>query len=149
MTAKPPLRKEYVKILVVDDTAAMRLRMKTVLGQMGFMGVTTVGDGEHGKGQVTSNKFHLILCDWQMPIMSGINFLKFVREQPEAKGTIFMMVTSEAAPEKVKEAIQAGVNGYIVKPYTDKDISTKIKAALKGVLVEEELNRIPILETQE
>ncbi|QPJ65722.1 MAG: response regulator [Candidatus Nitrohelix vancouverensis] len=118
------------KVLVVDDSAVMRQIIKNTLKQLGFGAgnLTEAEDGAAGLKKLEENGVDLVISDWNMPKMTGIEFLKAVRGSASLKGTNFIMVTSEADKEKIMEAVQAGVNQYIVKPFNAKQLEEKISA---------------------
>ena len=118
------------KVLVVDDSAVMRQIIKNTLKQLGFGAgnLTEAEDGAAGLKKLEENGVDLVISDWNMPKMTGIEFLKAVRGSATLKGTNFIMVTSEADKEKIMEAVQAGVNQYIVKPFNAKQLEEKISA---------------------
>lgn len=124
---------EAKKILVVDDSSVMRQIIKNTLKQLGFGAdnLTDAEDGSMGLKRATEGGFDLIISDWNMPKMTGIEFLKAVRADGTIKGTPFLMVTSEADKDKIVEAVQSGVSQYIVKPFNANQLEEKIKAIFK------------------
>jgi two-component system chemotaxis response regulator CheY len=127
--------KPDLKILVVDDFPTMRRIVKTLLKQNGFNNFTEAEDGEKGYRALQEHgDFELIVSDWNMPNMTGLEFLKTVRADPKFKHLPFLMVTAEAEKENIIEAVKAGVSNYIVKPFTGlalKDKLEKIDQMLK------------------
>lgn len=121
---------EGKKVLVVDDSSVMRQIIKNTLKQLGFEvgGLTDAEDGQMGLKRAQEGGLDLIISDWNMPKMTGIEFLKAVRGDGAIKGIPFLMVTSEADKEKIVEAVQAGVSQYIVKPFNANQLEEKIKA---------------------
>jgi len=119
---------EGKKVLVVDDSAVMRQIIKKNLKELGFSDLTEAEDGAAGLKKAGEAAFDLIVSDWNMPNMTGLEFLKAVRTDAGLKGVAFIMVTSEADKEKIMEAVQAGVNQYIVKPFNAVQLEEKIKA---------------------
>ncbi len=119
---------EGKKVLVVDDSAVMRQIIKKNLKELGFTDLTEAEDGAAGLKAAGEGGFDLIVSDWNMPNMTGLEFLKAVRADGALKGVAFIMVTSEADKEKIMEAVQAGVNQYIVKPFNAVQLEEKIKA---------------------
>lgn len=119
---------EGKKVLVVDDSAVMRQIIKKNLKELGFTDLTEAEDGAAGLKKAGEGPFDLIVSDWNMPNMTGLEFLKAVRADAGLKGIAFIMVTSEADKEKIMEAVQAGVNQYIVKPFNAVQLEEKIKA---------------------
>ncbi|MGK0179880.1 MAG: two-component system chemotaxis response regulator CheY [Nitrospinales bacterium] len=119
---------EGKKVLVVDDSAVMRQIIKKNLKELGFTELSEAEDGAAGLKKAGEEPVDLIVSDWNMPNMTGLEFLKAVRADAKIKGTAFIMVTSEADKEKIMEAVQAGVNQYIVKPFNAMQLEEKIKA---------------------
>jgi len=117
-----------MKIMLVDDSQTMRNVEKKVLGQLGYTDVVEASDGQDALSKVGAEKPDLILLDWNMPNMDGLAFLKKFRESDKA--TPVVMVTTEAEKSRVVEAIKAGVNNYVVKPFTPDGLSTKIQETL-------------------
>jgi two-component system, chemotaxis family, chemotaxis protein CheY len=116
-----------MRILVVDDSKAMRNLVKTVLRKAGFHNLAEAEDGEEAWSLLTKQEFDLLMSDWNMPHMDGISLLRKVRESEELKVLPFLMVTAEGFKENVIEAVEAGVNGYIVKPFSPQAIEAKIE----------------------
>lgn len=119
-----------IKILIVDDFATMRRILKNILKQLGFTNVTEADDGTTALDLLKSNSFDLIISDWNMPKMTGLDLLKTVRATPEYKDIPFLMVTAEAQKQNVIDAVQAGVSNYVVKPFTADQISEKLTKIL-------------------
>lgn len=116
-----------MKVLVVDDFATMRRIIKGVLRQIGLKNFREAEDGKEALQLMKSEKFDLVLCDWNMPGMPGIELLKLVRADDELKDTPFVMVTAEAQKENILEAVKSGVSNYIVKPFTANAVEEKLK----------------------
>jgi len=119
-----------IKILVVDDFATMRRIVKNVLKQIGFTNITEADDGTTALEQLKSGSFDLIISDWNMPKMTGLDLLKTVRGMDEYKNIPFLMVTAEAQKQNVVEAVQAGVSNYVVKPFTADQLTEKLEKIL-------------------
>ena len=117
---------KYMKILVVDDFATMRKVIRNLLKQVGYNNITEAEDGVVALRILKSQKVDFIISDWNMPNMSGIEFLKAVRVGNELSGLPFLMVTAEALKENVVQAVKAGVSNYIVKPFTAEVLNEKI-----------------------
>ena len=116
-------------IMVVDDFSTMRRIVKTCLRQIGFENVTEAEDGAVALQKLkVSGPFSLVISDWNMPNMMGIDLLKAVRSDDKLKTIPFVMVTAEAQQENVIEAARAGVSNYIVKPFTADALQTKLEA---------------------
>ena len=116
-----------IKVLVVDDFATMRRIVKGVLKQLGFIDIIEAVDGDVALKALQKEKVGLIVSDWNMPNMSGLDLLKAVREDDDLKGIPFLMVTAEAQKQNVLDAVQAGVSNYVVKPFTAEQISEKLE----------------------
>ncbi len=116
-----------IRILVVDDFPAMRRIIKNVLKQLELKNIAEADDGKSAMVQIEKDKFDLIISDWNMPGMTGIDLLRKVRELDDHGNTPFLMVTAEGQKEKVIEAIQSGVSNYIVKPFTPEQMKEKIE----------------------
>ena len=115
-----------MKVLVVDDFAAMRRILKNVLGQIGLTNIIEADDGTTAIDVLKDNKIDLIVSDWNMPKMSGLDLLKTVRSNEDTKDTPFLMVTAASQKDDVLEAVQAGVSNYIVKPFTADTVKEKL-----------------------
>ncbi len=122
---------EGKKVLVVDDSSVMRQIIKKNLKELGFGDISDAEDGAAGLKKLGEGAIDLVVSDWNMPKMTGIEFLKAVRADANLKGTNFLMVTSEADKEKIMEAVEAGVNQYIVKPFNANQLEEKIQAIFK------------------
>ena len=120
-----------MKILIVDDFASMRRIIKGSLHKIGYTNVIEAEDGDKALKKLQEEKIGLIMCDWNMPNMTGIEVLKRMRSDEKLKNTPFIMVTAEGQKENVLEAIHAGANHYIIKPFTPETLSEKIKLVLK------------------
>ncbi|MDQ1330867.1 MAG: two-component system, chemotaxis family, chemotaxis protein CheY [Thermodesulfobacteriota bacterium] len=116
-----------VKVLVVDDFATMRRIVKNILKQIGFTDIVEAEDGKSALKMLQNDKFGLIMCDWNMPEMPGIELLGRIRADEQLKGIPFVMVTAEAQKENIMDAVKAGVNSYIVKPFTAEIVEQKLK----------------------
>lgn len=116
-----------MKILVVDDFATMRRILKNILKQIGFTDLHEADDGSTALEELKRSKYDLIIADWNMPKMTGIELLRAVRASDEYKDIPFLMVTAEAQKQNVIEAVKAGVSNYVVKPFTADQISEKLK----------------------
>lgn len=116
-----------IKVMIVDDFATMRKIIKNILAQLGFKDVIEADDGTTALELLKKQKVDLIISDWNMPKMSGIDFLKAVRSDASLRDVKFIMVTAEAQKENVLEAIKNGVNQYIVKPFTPETLKEKLE----------------------
>ena len=122
-----------IKILVVDDFPTMRRIVKTLLKQIGYPDLLEAEDGAKALATLKENaSIGMVVSDWNMPNMTGLELLKAVRADPKLKHLPFLMVTAEAEKENIVEAVKSGVSNYIVKPFTAellKDKMDKIFAA--------------------
>lgn len=124
------------KVLVVDDFKTMR---KLVMSALAGLGLTKVVEAEDGADAVplvesaaqTGDPFGLIVSDWNMPRMQGIDLLRAVRANPATAKTPFLMVTAEADQKNIVEALTVGVSNYIVKPFSPATFAEKIQAVYK------------------
>ncbi len=122
-----------MKILLVDDSRTIRNIQKNVLGQLGHADtdIAEAADGVEALKALASDRPDLVLIDWNMPNMDGLTLVQKIREKD--KGLALIMVTTEAEKSRVLEAIKAGVNNYVVKPFTAEALSAKIEQALAKV----------------
>ena len=117
-----------LKVLVVDDMSTMRRIIKNVLKQIGFSDLIEAENGQDALNKLkTDGGFGLVVSDWNMPVMPGIDFLRAVRADPDIKHLPFLMVTAEAQKENIIEAVQAGVSNYVVKPFTAEALKEKLE----------------------
>jgi len=119
---------KQMPILIVDDFATMRKIVKTGLRQLGFENVTEAEDGKIAWDKMQALEFALVISDWNMPNMMGIDLLRAVRGSDKTKKVPFLMITAEAQKENVLEAAKAGVSNYIVKPFTADQLQAKLEA---------------------
>ncbi len=116
-----------MKVLVVDDFATMRRIVRNVLKEIGFTNIIEADDGKTALKELKKEKFDLILCDWNMPEMHGLELLNRIRSDDKLEDIPFVMLTAEAQKEYILEAVKAGVNNYVVKPFTAETISEKLE----------------------
>jgi two-component system, chemotaxis family, chemotaxis protein CheY len=119
---------EGKKVLVVDNSKIMRQIIMRFLKELGFSDPVEAENGLVGLKKVAEEQVDLIVSDWNNSSMTGLDFLKAVRADAKLKGIAFIMVTSEANKEKIMEAVNAGVNQYIVKPFNAMQLEEKINA---------------------
>jgi two-component system, chemotaxis family, chemotaxis protein CheY len=117
-----------IPILIVDDFSTMRRILKSCLRQLGFENVTEAEDGQVALSKLQASEFKLVISDWNMPNMMGIDLLKAVRADEKLKVLPFLMVTAEAQKENILEAAKAGVSNYIIKPFTADSLQQKLEA---------------------
>lgn len=115
-----------IKILIVDDFSTMRRIIKNLLRDLGFTNTSEADDGNTALPMLKDGDFEFVVTDWNMPIMQGIDLLKEIRKDPKLKHLPVLMVTAEAKRDQIVEAAQAGVNGYIVKPFTAGTLKEKL-----------------------
>ena len=115
-----------LKILVVDDFATMRRIVKNILKQLGYTEILEADDGTSALDVLKHEKIDLIISDWNMPKMQGIDLLKAVRASDEWKDIPFLMVTAEGKKEQVIEAVKNKVNNYIIKPFAPETMIEKL-----------------------
>lgn len=115
-----------MKILIVDDFSTMRRIIKNLLRDLGFNNAQEADDGNTALPMLQNGNFDFLVTDWNMPGMSGIDLLKAVRADTRLASVPVLMVTAESNREQIIEAAQAGVNGYIVKPFTAVTLKEKI-----------------------
>ena len=116
-----------MKILSVDDFSTMRRIIRTLLKQLGYRNVIEADDGTTALGMLREEPVDMIISDWNMPHMTGLELLKAVRADSRLQKIPFLMVTAEAEKANIIAAVQAGVNNYIVKPFTAELLQQKIE----------------------
>lgn len=114
-------------VLVVDDFATMRRIIRNILRDLEFKKILEAEDGTAAVDILKTQKVDLIISDWNMPKMTGLELLKWVRSNEDTKDIPFLMVTAEAQKENVIEAIKAKVSNYIVKPFTAQTLAEKLE----------------------
>lgn len=122
---------QNMKILVVDDFSTMRRIIRNILKEIGYTNVDEADDGSTALEKLKAGGFQFVITDWNMPNMPGIELLKAIRQDDALKHTPVLMVTAEAAKENVVIAVQAGVNNYIVKPFTAAALKERIDLILE------------------
>lgn len=115
-----------MKILIVDDFSTMRRIVKNLLRDLGFTNTSEADDGLTALPMLQTGKFDFLVTDWNMPGMQGIDLLKAVRADANLASLPVLMVTAESKKDQIVEAAQAGVNGYVVKPFTAATLKEKI-----------------------
>jgi two-component system chemotaxis response regulator CheY len=118
-------------ILVVDDFSTMRRIVRNLLKEIGYVNSDEAEDGERALQKLRSEKFDLVLSDWNMPNMTGIDLLKAIRADDAIKDIPVLMITAEARKENIIDAAEAGASGYIVKPFTANTLDEKLKKIMK------------------
>jgi len=125
--------KKDIKILVVDDFSTMRRIIKNLLRDLGFTNVDEADDGRTALPILKQGRIEFLITDWNMPGMTGIDLLKEVRSDPELAHIPVLMVTAEAKREQIIAAAQAGVNGYVIKPFTAVVLKEKIEKIFERI----------------
>jgi two-component system, chemotaxis family, chemotaxis protein CheY len=120
-----------MKILAVDDFPTMRRIVKTLLRQLGYTNVAEAEDGQAALTKLQQEKFDLVLLDWNMPKMTGLELLKAMRADATLQHIPVVMITAEGRKEDVLEAVKAGVNNFIVKPFTAETLEEKLAKVLE------------------
>ena len=115
-----------IKILIVDDFSTMRRIIKNLLRDLGYNNTFEADDGSTAWPMIENGDFDFVITDWNMPIMQGIDLLRKIRADAKLKSLPVLMVTAEAKRDQIIIAAQAGVNGYIVKPFTADTLKEKI-----------------------
>jgi two-component system chemotaxis response regulator CheY len=113
-------------VLVVDDASAMRRIVRGLLKELGFKNIREADNGQVALDELKKRKADLVVSDWNMPEMSGIDLLRAIRGDETLKNIPVLMVTAEAKKENILAAIQAGVNNYIVKPFNAQTLQEKL-----------------------
>lgn len=122
-----------MKILVVDDFSTMRRIIKNLLKELGFTNIDEADDGVTALPMLQQGQYDFLVTDWNMPGMTGIDLLKNVRADPVLAHLPVLMVTAEAKREQIIMAAQAGVNGYVVKPFNGPTLKEKIDKIFERV----------------
>lgn len=127
-----------LKVLIVDDMETMRAMLNNYLTDMGFKRIVMATDGTEAVTKLkdslkTNDPFHIIICDWDMPNMNGIDFLKFCQSDEKFKNIPVIFVTVEGNQKNILEAITHGVADYIVKPYTQSLLQSKLQRVMNRI----------------
>lgn len=120
-----------LRVLVVDDHKTMIRIIKNLLVQLNIENIDEANDGQEALRKLAASKYDMVLSDWNMLPMTGLELLRCVRNDPTYghRNVPFVMITAEAKPENVMEAKAAGVDNYVIKPFNAETLETKIKAA--------------------
>ena len=119
-----------LKFLVVDDFSTMRRIIKNLLHDLGYSNVTEADDGKTALPMLQAGTFDFLITDWNMPGMPGLDLIKAVRADPRLTKMPVLMLTAEAKRDQIIEAAQAGVNGYVIKPFTAEILKEKLDKIL-------------------
>lgn len=120
------MRVQDLHVMVADDVNAMRVQIRDLLKGVGFEKIHLVSSGQEALETLSHHNMHLILCDWRMDPVGGVDLLKTIRSHPQYHNLAFVMVTAEGAKDAVVNAIQSGVDDYLVKPLTSESIQSKV-----------------------
>jgi two-component system chemotaxis response regulator CheY len=120
------------RFLVVDDFAPMREIIRKVLQEIGYEHIQEANDGATALPMLKDGPFDMLITDWNMPRLPGIELLRAVRAEPKLAALPVLMVTAEVKREQIIAATQAGVNGYIIKPFTAQALAGKVQKILHG-----------------
>ena len=127
--------KNTLEILVIDDVDYMRTIMITMLENLGLTNITQASNGKQALELIKSNKFHLVLCDWNMPELDGISLLKIIRLSHKTTTLPFIMVTTNQKMDDVKECISSGVSGFLLKPFSLESLDKVLDDTYSSILL--------------
>ena len=125
-----------INILVVDDMESMTSLIVSCLRQLGAENISTASNGDFAWKMLNKKQFHIIVCDWDMPKMTGIELLKLVKESELHKHIPFLLLTAATQKSQVLEAVKAGVSDYLSKPFQPKELEYRIVKLLRKVSLE-------------
>lgn len=121
-----------MKFLVVDDSATMRRIVVNSLKRIGYSDIVEAGNGEEGL-EVLDGSVDFVITDWNMPVMGGLDMVRAIRSGPDTSALPILMVTTRSVRDDIVQAAQAGVNNYVVKPFTPQVLKEKIESVLEKV----------------
>jgi two-component system chemotaxis response regulator CheY len=124
---KKKAKKNY-RFLIIDDQGVMRALLKSIIADLGYQDIDTAESADKGLANMSLKDYDAVFCDWEMPGMTGLQLLQKVRCQEEFKDLIFIMITGIDSTSKIRDAIVAGVNDYIVKPVNVHMLEKKLAA---------------------
>jgi two-component system chemotaxis response regulator CheY len=119
-------------ILVVDDSSTMRRILSKTLARMGFSHTSEAADGQAALARMNAQPVDLVIVDWHMPGMSGIELVRTIRATPATEHVPVLMVTANAAPDDIVRAVRSGITGYVVKPFTGETLASKVRDVLSA-----------------
>ncbi len=120
-----------MKIITVDDSATMRRIIKNSLKAIGYDEVIEAENGQVGLAKIQTERVDFVITDWSMPVMTGLEMVQVLRQTPATKTLPILMVTAVGQKEEIVQAIGAGVNGYIVKPFEAETLHAKMQQVLE------------------
>ncbi len=127
--------KATLKVLVIDDVTSMRIIIINMLRKLGFTDIIEASNGKQGLKLIQSNKFDIVLCDWNMPKLDGLSLLKLIRLSYSTTTLPFIMVTSNQKLEDVKECINSRVSGFLLKPFSFESLDKVLDDTHHNILV--------------
>ena len=127
---RPTANGALMRFLVVDDSSTMRRIIINTLNKLGYQEVLEAANGREGIDRLATSDIDLVITDWNMPEMNGIDFIRALRAIDKSKDMPILMVTTNAAKDDIVEALRAGVNSYIIKPFTTDTFKEKIEAVI-------------------
>jgi len=119
-----------MKIITVDDSATMRRIIKNSLKAIGYDDIVEAENGQVGLAKIQSDSVDFVITDWSMPVMTGLELVHAIRSNPAIKHLPVLMVTAVGQKEEIVQAISAGVNGYVVKPFEPETLHSKMQQVL-------------------
>ncbi|NDD91030.1 response regulator [bacterium] len=119
-----------LSVLLVEDVLTMRFHLKRMLSEIGFKRIQTAASVEEAQVILMVEVVDIVLCDWYLGLSSGLDLLKHLRKKPENERTAFVMLTAENTKDKVVEALNSGVDDYLVKPVSAAMVRAKVESAL-------------------
>lgn len=129
MTETKPCEEKH--ILIVDDYALTREMVRSILRNVGYRNITQAVNGRMAVNEIAENEFDLIICDWNMPGLTGLDVLKRVRGKQETKHIPFILLTAENERDKVEAAIETGVSEFLLKPFTPGVLLERVRRLIK------------------
>jgi two-component system chemotaxis response regulator CheY len=122
--------RENMKIITVDDSATMRRIIRNSLKAIGYTDVIEAENGQVGLAKIQTENVDFVITDWSMPVMTGLEMVQSIRQNPALKHLPILMVTAVGQKDEIVQAVSAGVNGYIVKPFEADTLHQKMQAVL-------------------
>ncbi len=124
--------KSDLRVLFADDLPVMKKLVISILKQINITNIDTASNGEEALELMTEKQYDIVLTDWNMPVMNGLQLLQKIKSDPVLKKTPVILITAEDDKDQVLEAIKAGVNGYVIKPIKASTLQEKIISTLYG-----------------